>query len=294
MATILYEAIDNMKQVEKRASVVTKAVARATTYVAVVEEWYAAEAVGMLPWTAEWTKATGPRRSNFARLLGHAIEHPRSRAAKEGLAKLAAKWREMDAAMASVYEAMFDLQAARASVVAAASQIGRRVVWSGCAGGRSSEMAEEWLDLVFRETVQKWLKKMELTYISQICMPPPEYQAVVMEAAGQARGQGGWSRQKKTKDEKQRASIKNYIIQNPDNTFYIVVNRPISYYEHPYNTDDIVTVTLNMSQQFITSPNGMVTAETEKLNNEQYGACGSGAVWDLLLRPASLADANQK
>ena len=49
-----------------------------------------------------------------------------------------------------------------------------------------------------------------------------------------------------------------------------------------------------MSLQFITSPNGMVTAETEKLNNEQYGACGSGAVWDLLLRsvrPASLADA---
>ena len=43
--------------------------------------------------------------------------------------------------------------------------------------------------------------------------------------------------------------------------------------------------------RFITSP--MVTAETEKLNNEQYGACGSGAVWDLILRsalPSSLAN----
>ena len=48
-----------------------------------------------------------------------------------------------------------------------------------------------------------------------------------------------------------------------------------------------------MSLQFITSPNGMVTAETEKLNNEQYGACGSGTVWDLILQsvlPAYLAD----
>ena len=53
------------------------------------------------------------------------------------------------------------------------------------------------------------------------------------------------------------------------------------------------TTTPSMSLQFITSPNGMVTAETEKLNNEQYGACGSGTVWDLILQsvlPACLAD----
>ena len=49
----------------------------------------------------------------------------------------------------------------------------------------------------------------------------------------------------------------------------------------------------SMSLQFITSPNVMVTAETEKLNNEQYGACGSGTVWDLILQsvlPACLPD----
>ena len=47
-----------------------------------------------------------------------------------------------------------------------------------------------------------------------------------------------------------------------------------------------------MSLQFITSLQS-ITAETEKLNNEQYGACGSGTVWDLVLRsvlPGSLAD----
>ena len=51
-------------------------------------------------------------------------------------------------------------------------------------------------------------------------------------------------------------------------------------------------ITVSMSLQFITSLQS-ITAETEKLNNEQYGACGSGTVWDLVLRsvlPGSLAD----
>ena len=46
-----------------------------------------------------------------------------------------------------------------------------------------------------------------------------------------------------------------------------------------------------MLMQLINSPT--VTDETEKLNNEQYGACGSGAVWDSILRsalPTSLAN----
>ena len=47
------------------------------------------------------------------------------------------------------------------------------------------------------------------------------------------------------KEEKHRARRNNYIIHNPDNTFGIVVNRSISSYERPYNTDSTVTLTNN-------------------------------------------------
>ena len=42
--------------------------------------------------------------------------------------------------------------------------------------------------------------------------------------------------------EKQRASISNVIIQNPDNTIDIVVNRPPSSCPVPYNTDETVVI----------------------------------------------------